>query len=144
MTQTLAYVYLHVVFSTKNREPLIDVAIENELHRYICGIAREQSCQVLAISGMPDHVHILMRVTMAKPVADIMKNIKAFSTGWIKRKGYDDFGWQSGYGAFSVSHSLLPTVKRYVLAQKEHHKSQLLTEELSQFASICGEQWHFG
>ncbi len=143
MSHTLSLVYIHVVFATKGRLGLIESSVEDQLHKYLCGIARKHLCSVLAISGMSDHVHLLFQLHPSKSLADLVKNLKAFSTGWLKRTGFDDFAWQNGYGAFSVSYGHVPKVKGYVLRQKQHHASHSLEDELTRFARACGSKWHW-
>lgn len=108
MPQTLCQIYLHVVFTTADRRPLIDAAIETELHRYICGIARNHKCPVLRINGMPDHIHLLLRLHATMSPAGLLKEVKAYSSGWVRREKDPEFGWQAGYGAFSVSSRAAP------------------------------------
>src|SRR5579862_9237700 len=107
MPQSLAKILVHVVFSTKERAPLIDKPIEHQLHAYMATIFRDLDSPVLIIGGMPDHIHALTSLSRTHALADVLKKVKGESSKWIKTKGplYRRFFWQGGYGAFSVSQS---------------------------------------
>jgi putative transposase len=124
MAQTLTKLLVHAVFSTKNREPLIAAAVENELHRYMCGISRNLASPVLTIGGMPDHVHLLISQSKNIAVSDLMMHIKKDSSKWIKTKGamFEEFAWQEGYGAFTIGESQVEALTRYIATQADHHK----------------------
>ena len=124
MPQSLVRNYVHIVFSTKNREPLIDKTIAPELYAYMGGIARRLECKIVAAGGIADHVHLLCRVTQKIALMTFVQKIKANSSSWVKTKGenYLSFYWQDGYGAFSVSKSVVGQVIKYIDNQEEHHK----------------------
>ena len=106
MPQSLAQIYLHEVFSTKDRRPFLqDAGIRDETHKYLGGTCNNLSCPVLRVGGVADHVHILCRLGRTISVADLVKELKRESSKWLKTKAADlaDFFWQNGYGAFSVS-----------------------------------------
>lgn len=126
MGQSLVQNYIHIVFSTKYREPLILEKIENELFAYIGGICNELECTVLNIGGYKDHVHILCMLSKKIALMKLLAVVKANSSGWIKTKGveFENFYWQDGYGAFSVKHADVPIVSNYISNQKEHHSKQ--------------------
>ena len=134
MSQSLSAVYLHLVFSTKERQTFLkDKTLRSELHHYLGGIAREQDCRPVQIGGMEDHVHLLCRLGRTRNQADLVKELKRASTLWIKDRGPTicrDFAWQSGYAAFSVSVSNLEAVKDYIIRQEEHHQRLGFKEEL--------------
>jgi REP element-mobilizing transposase RayT len=116
---------IHVVFSTKHRQPLITAKIEPELYAYIAKILFDECYSpALIIGGDKDHLHILFAQSRIWSVAKIIELIKKRSSKWIKTKGkeFRSFQWQKGYGAFSVSRSSAETVKRYIADQKEHHR----------------------
>jgi putative transposase len=132
MPSTYTNLLYHIIFSTKNREPLIVDAWKEELYRYIGGIVRSEGGVSIEIGGMPDHVHILAKLKPAISVSDILKLIKANSSKWIndekvRRRG---FAWQGGYAAFSVSESQVEVVRRYIRSQEEHHRKQSYQDEL--------------
>ena len=130
MPQSLANVYIHLVFSTKHRQPFIQPEIEDKLYGYISGIGRNLDCPVLQIGGIEDHIHILLVLSMKITLADIVEDIKKNSSKWIKTQGdCDYFYWQNGYGAFSVSPRHVDRVKRYIANQKEHHRTKSFMSE---------------
>lgn len=118
--------FYHAVFSTKNREPLITADIEARLYAFIGGIVRDLGCTLLAINGMRDHVHLLIRYRADLSHSDMMQQIKGRSSKWFNEtfpeRGH--FSWQEGYGGFTVSKSVVPDVDAYIARQKEHHKKQ--------------------
>jgi putative transposase len=130
MPQSLAALYCHIVFSTKNREPLIDAAIEDELYAYIGGILRERKGVLSAAGGVEDHVHLLVSMGREWAVSDLVRDIKANSSRWFHDTlCRSEFAWQAGYGAFSVSVSQLDIVKKYLAKQKEHHAKHSYQDE---------------
>lgn len=131
MPQSLAKVYLHIVFSTKNRQPLISPDIENELHKYIGGILTGVNCPPIKIYGTEDHVHILCLLSRTITMSKLLEEIKKASSKWIKSKDekFKKFYWQNGYGVFSVSQSNVKEVESYIERQKEHHKRYSFQEE---------------
>ena len=131
MPQSYTSLNLHIVFSTKHRQSLITPEIDARLYDYFGGILRKEGCSLLAAGGMPDHVHLLVSLNKQLSVSDALRILKANSSKWIHetfpmRKS---FAWQSGYGAFSVSHSGLDNVKRYIAHQAEHHRTRTFQEE---------------
>jgi REP element-mobilizing transposase RayT len=131
MPQSLAALYCHIVFSTKNREAFIDETLERPLYAYVGGILRENKGVLVAAGGMPDHVHLLVSMSRESAVSDLVRAIKANSSRWI-HEGYPNlasFAWQVGYGAFSVSVSQLDVVKKYLAEQKTHHAKQSFQDE---------------
>lgn len=131
MPQSYVCLPTHVVFSTKNRAPLIQPEWEDRLYSYIGGILREEKCVLLAAGGMPDHVHFLISWSKERSVADVLRVIKTNSSKWIRDTipNQEEFAWQSGYGAFAVSQSNVDQVKRYIANQKEHHQKMSFKEE---------------
>jgi REP element-mobilizing transposase RayT len=134
MSGTYTNLLVHIVFSTKERRPLIASRFEEELYKYIGGIVRGQKCIQLAIGGIEDHLHILVKVKPTIALSNLVRDIKANSTGWINEKHYKlrKFAWQDGFAAFTVSFSQVERVKAYIRNQKRHHakvdyKSELLT-----------------
>ena len=133
MPQSLSAVYIHLIWSTKDRAPLILDPITPDLYSYIGGIARNEKCVSLATGGMPDHVHLLVSLSREITIAEIVRTIKAASSKWMHDHGHHDFQWQAGYGAFSVSRSNLDEVRAYIARQKEHHREVSFRDEYLAF-----------
>lgn len=132
MGDTFSRLVVHIVFSTKNRAPLITAERREGLYRYIGGIIRAGKGSLLEIGGMPDHVHLLARFKPDPSVAVMVREIKARSSRWMKEfAGTAQFAWQTGYGVFSVSESQIPVVRRYIERQEEHHARWTFEHELS-------------
>ncbi len=135
MSHTFANVVLHVIFSTKDRRPLIDDALRPQLFEYMGGIARNEFGKALVIGGSGNHVHGLLSLNTDIAIGQAMSKLKSLSSGWVHRtfSHAADFAWQSGYGAFSVSASRLHEVERYIARQEEHHKTVSFEEEFQKF-----------
>jgi putative transposase len=135
MAQTLTCLYLHVVFSTKDRVNLIRPDIEDELYAYIGGILNNYSCKLLIGNGTRNHSHLLLSLYKGIVIPDLIGEIKRSSSKWIKTKGgiLAKFGWQDGYAAFSVGHLQLEAVKKYISHQKEHHLQTIYEDEMRDF-----------
>ncbi|HMS63765.1 MAG TPA: IS200/IS605 family transposase [Ignavibacteria bacterium] len=123
MGQSLVKNYIHIIFSTKYRQPLIKQQIENELYSYIGGICKNLECHPLKIGGCEDHIHILCMLSKKIALMKLLEEAKSHSSGWIKTKGedYKNFYWQNGYGAFSVNPTDVNAVIKYIENQKQHH-----------------------
>jgi putative transposase len=135
MPQSLANVLIHVVFSTKNRLPLILPEVEEELYCYVAAVCRTCRCPAHKVGGTSDHLHLVCSLARTITVAELLGTIKADCSKWIKTKGprYAGFAWQNGYGAFSIGQSQLVDVKRYIGQQKEHHRQRSFQEEFREF-----------
>lgn len=135
MPQSIAYNYLHITFSTKYQEPLIDEAIEEELFKYIGGICKNLECNPIKVGGYRDHIHILCILSRKIALMKLLEEIKSHSSKWIKTKGdqYKNFYWQRGYGSFSVNPAEIDVVIRYIENQAEHHKKKTFQEEYVAF-----------
>ena len=131
MAQSLASILVHLVFSTKYREPLIKPAVESNLHGYMAVVFRECKCPSLIVGGMPDHIHTLFSLHRTWAAADVVEEVKKRSSKWMKTNGteYQHFQWQGGYGAFSVSQSAVREVKDYIANQKQHHRQMTFQDE---------------
>ncbi len=131
MPQSLSNVLLHLVFTTKNRQPWIDTEIEQELFPYIATICNELGCPAHKVGGVEDHVHIACSLSRTETVAKLLSTIKANSSKWIKGKGpqYGKFAWQNGYGAFSIGQSQLEALQAYIEGQREHHRQESFRDE---------------
>jgi putative transposase len=129
--QSLAALYCHIVFSTKNREPMIAADLRPRLYAYFGGTLRENRCVLLAAGGIPDHVHLLVSLGREASVAEAVRLVKANSSKWVHETFPDrsSFFWQTGYGAFSVSYSNLDRVKHYLATQEEHHRKHTFQDE---------------
>ncbi len=133
MGQSLSQLYVHLTTGTKFRHPYITEEIEPELHSYIGGILKNKESPAIKINSVPDHIHILFRLSKNYALAKVVEDVKKSSSRWMKRQGVEGFTWQIGYGAFSVSSSQLEVVKRYIVNQKEHHKVKTYEEEVEKF-----------
>ncbi len=124
MAQSYTNLVYHIVFSTKDRRPIITDENKSRLYEYIGGSIRGLGGKSLGVGGMSDHVHILAKLRPDKSVSNVMRELKANSSGWMKRVFPDasDFSWQNGYGAFTVSASQIKAVQNYIANQEEHHK----------------------
>jgi putative transposase len=140
MPQSLSSILIHLIFSTKNREPFITPAIEPELHPYMASIFRALKSPSLTIDGTNDHVHILFSLSRIIKIADLVEEVKTESSKWIKTKGteFRNFHWQKGYGAFSIGQSQVPIVKRYIAQQKPHHQRVTFQDEYRKFLKSYG------
>ena len=135
MGQSLVKNYIHIVFSTKHRKPLINEKIEEELHSYLGGICNKLDCQVIIVGGFTDHIHILCMLSKKITLSKLLEELKTHSSKWIKTKGNEfiNFYWQNGYGAFSVNPSEVEIVKKYIANQKEHHGKKTFQMEYKAF-----------
>lgn len=135
MGQSLVKNYIHLVFSTKHRQPLIYSPVEVELHNYLGGICNRLDCQVIKIGGYFDHIHILCMLSKKLALIKLIEELKSHSSKWIKTKGvgYEKFYWQDGYGAFSVNPSEVDTVTTYISKQHEHHRKKTFQDEYRDF-----------
>lgn len=130
MSQSLTKIYIHLVFSTKDRYPFILNEWKNNLYQYIGGTLRQIDSPAVCIGGTADHIHILFTQSKSQCLSDIIRNIKSNSSGWIKEKSCTKFAWQGGYAAFSVSASRMDAVKHYIMNQVEHHGKVTFADEV--------------
>jgi REP element-mobilizing transposase RayT len=135
MGQSLAQLYVHLTFGTKFRYPYIHKEAEKMLHSYIAGTLKKYESPALNINSVPDHIHILFRLSKNYALARVVEEIKKQSSKWMKEieHGHPKFSWQTGYGAFSVSSYGLSIVMNYIDGQKEHHKRLSYKEEIEEF-----------
>jgi putative transposase len=130
MPQSLASLLTHLIFSTKNREPLLyGKDLQERTHAYLATVLNDLKCPTVIVGGVANHVHILCQLAKTKSVSDVMEHLKASSSKWLKTQGSHAFSWQRGYGAFSVSQSLVDAVVRYIERQEEHHRTITFEEE---------------
>ncbi|PQO28236.1 IS200/IS605 family transposase [Blastopirellula marina] len=135
MPQSFASLYVHLIFSTKNRESWIEDEWSPRLYEYVAGTLRKQNDQLLIGGGMADHIHLLISMSRESSIVDIVRNVKSNSSRWIHENfpGSTGFAWQAGYAAFSVSRSALPEVRQYIENQKQHHTTRTFEEEFLAF-----------
>jgi len=125
----------HVIFSTKNRLPLIGDAMRPRLHEYLGGIVRDNDGRLLAAGGAADHVHLLLSSHASRALSDLLREVKAGSSRWMHKTFPElkEFAWQDGFGAFTVSQSSVESVRRYIAEQAEHHRNITFQEEFIEF-----------
>ena len=135
MGQSLVQNYVHLVFSTKHRQPFIIPSVEDELFAYLGGTCNKLDCQVIKVGGYFDHVHILCMLSKKIALMKLLEEIKSHSSKWIKPKhpSLNNFYWQDGYGAFSVNPKEVETVIQYIANQKEHHAKRTFQDEYRLF-----------
>jgi len=131
MPQSLSKVILHIVFSTKDREPWLSLDVRARMHAYLATVCRDLGAEVVRVGGVADHVHIVTTLPRTLSQAQLIEQAKKISSKWVKTVDvrYRGFFWQRGYGAFSVSPSQLEAVLQYVDAQEEHHRTRTFQEE---------------
>jgi REP element-mobilizing transposase RayT len=132
MAQSLAKILLHLAFSTKERRRFLkELALREELHRYLGGTLTHLDCQPLIIGGVEEHVHLLFAHSRTATVADVVKELKLGSAVWLKTKSptLSEFAWQNGYGVFSIGQSQVEDVRAYIAGQQGHHRKISFEEE---------------
>jgi putative transposase len=141
MSQSLTMIYLHLIFSTKLRKPLLsDKDLRTRTHAYLVGTCRNLDSPSLIVGGVEDHVHILCRFSKTLKLADLIRELKRESSKWLKTQAEElkDFYWQDGYGAFSISPGHVKSLKEYIAAQEEHHRKESFQEEFRRICAING------
>ena len=135
MSQSLARLPIHLVFSTKNRDRIITDKVRNSLHAYMATVLQNLGCAAILINSVEDHVHILFELARTVCVSEAVEEVKKASSKWIKTQGaeFAGFSWQSGYGAFAVSQSNVSAVREYIAGQREHHRTKSFQEEYRAF-----------
>jgi putative transposase len=135
MPQSLAKVLVHLVFSTKNREPILTEPVREPLCAYAAAALRDLDSHVMAINAWRDHVHILFSLSKNHSLAQVVMEVKRATSKWIKTQGKDFAGvhWQSGYGSFSIGQSDVDEVKTYIANQAKHHRVKSFEEEFRSF-----------
>jgi len=134
MANTFTQIYLHLVFAVQNRISLIQPEWKDELYKYITGIIQNNDHKLIAINGMPSHLHIATGYKPYQLIPDLLQDVKGNSSKWINDRKFvrGKFNWQGGYGAFSFSHSHIDKVVKYINNQEQHHKKQTFREEYMQ------------
>jgi REP element-mobilizing transposase RayT len=140
MPQSLSQLYVHLIFSTKHREPMLLSPARQDLHAYLAAILNNQDSPALKVGGMSDHVHALFRLSNNIALAKIVEEVKTSSSKWVKTQGRDlaNFYWQSGYGAFSVSAAGVEEVVEYIAQQESHHRVVSFQEEFRKLLHAHG------
>ena len=136
MAQSLARLWTHLIFSTKERFPFLpDPSVRADMHAYLATVLRNHDCVTLIVGGTEDHVHALFRLSRNYSIATIVKEVKRTSSASIKAVGqrYSKFRWQAGYSAFSVSQSHVGQVRSYIMRQEQHHKRRTFQDEFRAF-----------
>lgn len=135
MANTYTKVYIQYIFAVQNRISLINPRWEVELYNHITGIVQNQKHKLIAINGIPDHIHVFVGMHTTQSMSELMQDVKEYSSKWINKNGYTKgkFQWQDGYGAFSYSKSHIDNVYKYIMNQKEHPKKKTFIEEYIEF-----------
>jgi len=135
MPQSLANIYVHLIFSTKERFPFLSPEVRPDLHSYMSTVLANLNSPAVLINSVEDHVHILFNMGRTVTLAQVVEDVKKSSSKWIKtqRLSFSKFAWQAGYGGFSVSESNTPKVANYIQNQEEHHRVKSFQEEYREF-----------
>jgi putative transposase len=141
MAQSLAFLLVHIIFSTKNCAPVLEESLLPDLFAYLGTVARNAGSECYRVGGVADHVHLAIRLDRTSNVSDLVKELKSASSQWVKGRGLDGFSWQRGYGAFSVGPADLNSLIAYIDAQKEHHAKQDFQEEFRAFLRKYGVEF---
>lgn len=140
MPQSLSYLLTHIVFSTKDRAPVLDPVVSPALHAYLATVARNVDCECFRVGGVADHVHLAVRISRTITMAKLIEELKTSSSKWIKTQSPSlaTFAWQRGYGAFSVGPSDLDALLHYIDTQEEHHRTHTFQDEYRAFLKKYG------
>lgn len=138
MANTYSQLYIQIVFAVKGRQNLISENKKDEIYKYITGIITNQKQKLIAINGMPDHIHILVGIKPDISLSNLVRDIKSSSSKFINEKKWINgkFEWQTGFGAFSYGHSQLANVIKYIENQEDHHKTKTFNEEYIAFLKL--------
>lgn len=140
MSHSFNKIWIHAIWSTKNRRPLIHLSIESKIYQFISEQFLEQGCSVRIINGMPDHIHCLFLLNSQKSTAEVLKQIKGSSSHFVNQNNLipEKFAWQTGYAAYSVSESVVDKVYQYIKNQKQHHMKKTAEQEFDEFLKLYG------
>jgi len=141
--QSLSLVVIHVIFSTKDRGPLLNAETRPKLNAYLATVARNAGCQCYRAGGVADHVHLAIRLSRTLTIADLVENLKTASSKWLKTQSTDlaGFSWQRGYGCFSVGPTDLDSLCAYIDQQDQHHLTRTFQEEFRMFLKKYGVEY---
>jgi REP element-mobilizing transposase RayT len=142
MSQSLAKVYLHLVFSTKNRQPFLrDKQLRTQCHAYLAGTCKARGSPSIIVGGVEDHVHILCTLSREESISVLIRELKRESSKALKEMGLTSFYWQAGYGAFSVSPGHVAAVKEYICNQEAHHRKVSFQDEFRRLLKKYGIEY---
>lgn len=142
MPSTHVGLYFHLIFSTKERVPMMYESWRPRMHSYLGGCVRTSGGVALEVGGIADHVHLLVSLKATQSVAELLKEIKQSSSLWVHEElGKAKFSWQEGYGAFTVSPSQIEAVRDYIANQEMHHRKQSFQEEYLEFLKESGIEY---
>jgi REP element-mobilizing transposase RayT len=133
-------IWVHAIWSTKDRRPLIELSVEDKIHQHINQQLREAGCPVRIINGMPDHIHCLFLLNPQRSISEVIKQIKGSSSHYVNQTNLisQKFAWQTGYAAYSVSESILEKTFSYIQNQKSHHQKKSFQQEYEDFLKLYG------
>ncbi|WP_300672791.1 IS200/IS605 family transposase [Soonwooa sp.] len=142
MSHSFNKIWIHAIWSTKERAHLINSNIEYQIHQYLKSELENMGCKVSIINGMPDHIHCLFLLNRQKSIAEVIKQVKGTSSHFINQNNIteDKFSWQTGYAAYSVSESVMQKVYHYIKNQKVHHAQKSFNQEFDEFLKLNGLQ----
>ena len=143
MPQSLSSLLTHIVFSTKDRAPVLDTVVRPTLHAYLATVSRNVDCECFRVGGVADHVHLAVRLSRTMSMAKLIEEIKTSSSKWLKNQSpaLAGFSWQRGYGAFSVGSSGLEALLHYIDNQEEHHRTRTFQDEYRSFLHEHGIEY---
>jgi putative transposase len=133
MPQSLSFLLVHIVFSTKDRRPLLNESVRSGLHAYLATVVRDKKCDCFRVGGVADHVHLAVRLHSTKSLAKLVEELKISSSKWLKAQGIEMFAWQRGYRAFSVSPADAGALILYIEQQETHHRKRDFQAEMRAF-----------
>lgn len=143
MPQSLSLVVIHVIFSTKERQPILGAPTRPALHAYLATVARNAGCECYRAGGVADHVHLAIRLSRTLTIADLVEQLKTSSSKWLKNQAPDlrTFSWQRGYACFSVGPTDLESLCSYIDQQENHHRTRTFQEEFRMFLQKYGVEY---
>ncbi|HPC00040.1 MAG TPA: IS200/IS605 family transposase [Polyangiaceae bacterium] len=143
MPQSLSYLLTHIVFSTKDRDPVLDATVRPALYAYLATVARNMDCECFHVGGVADHVHLAVRLSRTITMAQLIEKLKTSSSKWLKTQSpaLAAFAWQRGYGAFSVGPSDINALLHYIDTQEEHHRTRTFQDEYRDFLKKYGIEY---
>jgi REP element-mobilizing transposase RayT len=143
MPQSLSLTIVHLVFSTKDRQPCLQAEVLPQLHAYLATVARNAGCEAYRVGGVADHVHLAIRLSRTLTIAQLIEALKTASSKWLKTQSpaLAAFAWQRGYGCFSVGPADLDALRAYIDHQAEHHRTRTFQEEYRAFLTKYGVEF---
>jgi len=143
MPQSLSFLLVHIVFSTKDRVPCLGPSVRPDLQAYLATVIRNAGCECYRVGGVSDHVHLAVRLSRTITVAQLLEQSKTSSSTWLKTQASElsQFAWQNGYGAFSVGPTDLEALRHYIDNQEEHHRTRTFQEEYRAFLKRYGVEF---